>query len=249
MILFKYMKKALLAGVLFLLPFSALAASFDNNLHYGSTGPEVVALQEFLQDQGVFTGTATGNFYSITLKAVKAFQTAEGITPVSGYVGSITRGVINTLLAEQAPDSEGDATTTQAVVDLSTQPTPVPTPTPTPSPTPSGGLGTSPIGSQPLGSSDTPAPSLSFTTTPIVALTTRGHIPDSGNVYTVDVVTNYPATVKLTVNGGVQYESTSAATTNHFTFEIGVGYAPYQITAIGNGQQATATGYLDQGSN
>ncbi len=121
----RFMKKLLL-GALFLFPFltNAQVVAFTSDMHYGSTGPEVVALQEFLHEQGVFTGNATGNFYSITLKAVKDFQRAEGITPISGFVGPITRGVINGILSEQAPVSEGDATTTKPVVDLSI-PTPV----------------------------------------------------------------------------------------------------------------------------
>lgn len=117
--------KKLIVLALLLSPFTAFA-DFQSNLHYGSTGTDVVALQEFLANQGVFSGQATGNFYSITLAAVKLFQQKEGITPVSGYVGPVTRGIINGLLAVQAPDSEGDATTTQATVDLSTLPPTVP---------------------------------------------------------------------------------------------------------------------------
>lgn len=109
-----------IAGCMFA-PFlvSAQTVPFSTDLHYGSTGSDVTALQEFLAGQGVFTGNATGNFYSKTLAAVKKFQAAEGITPVSGYVGPITRGAINSILTEQAPQSEGNATTTKPIVDLS----------------------------------------------------------------------------------------------------------------------------------
>lgn len=116
------MKKTLILA-LFFVPSIALAA-FDTNLHYGSKGDDVVALQEFLTDQGVYTGPISGNFYSLTLAAVKKFQKAESITPISGYVGPITRGVMNQILIDTAPDTEGDATTTTSSVDLS-QPTPV----------------------------------------------------------------------------------------------------------------------------
>lgn len=109
----------LIFGLAFLSIAHADTVAFDTDLHYGSTGSEVVALQEFLTDQGVFAGAATGNFYSITLQAVKAFQKAEGIVPVSGYFGIISRGVANQILSMEAPDSEGDATTTQSIVDLS----------------------------------------------------------------------------------------------------------------------------------
>lgn len=115
------MSKSIVLGLaLFLIASPVFADTFTANLHYGSTGTDVTALQEFLIDQQVMTGKATGNFYSLTLKAVKLFQSKEGISPVSGYVGPVTRGVINGLLAVQAPDSEGDATTTKPTVDLST---------------------------------------------------------------------------------------------------------------------------------
>lgn len=93
---------------------SANAQTFTTDLRYGSIGADVSALQEFLVDQGYLNYQATGNFYSLTLSAVKRFQTAQGITPVSGYVGPITRGVINRILDEVAPVSEGNATTTLA---------------------------------------------------------------------------------------------------------------------------------------
>lgn len=114
------MKKWLLAA-LFLFPLltNAQSVAFSTDLHYGSTGQDVIALQEFLIDQRMLKiPTATGNFYSLTLTAVKAFQKAEGIVPISGYVGPITRGVINQLLTVQAPDSEGDATITQPIINL-----------------------------------------------------------------------------------------------------------------------------------
>lgn len=114
------MKKYILILALLIPLFSsAQTVPFSVDLHYGSKGDDVVALQEFLADQGVFTGAATGNFYSITLASVRKFQKAEGITPVSGYVGPITRGVINDILSKSALDSEGDATTTKPTIDLS----------------------------------------------------------------------------------------------------------------------------------
>ncbi len=118
------MKKLIIGLILFAVPFSAFA-SFDSNLSYGSKGEDVTALQEFLTDQGVYTGPVTGNFYSLTLAAVKIFQTKQSITPVSGFVGPITRGVINQIILVQAPDTEGDAATTTPPVDLSLLPKPV----------------------------------------------------------------------------------------------------------------------------
>ncbi len=96
-------------------------AQFNTDLHYGSTGSDVSALQEFLKQQGVYSGTTSGNFYSLTLAAVKKFQSAESITPASGYVGPVTRGVINQILAGQVSTSEENATTTKPAIDLSQQ--------------------------------------------------------------------------------------------------------------------------------
>lgn len=112
--------KYLLIGALFLFPTLAFAQTFDTNLSYGSTGTEVSALQEFLVTQHVLAPQyITGNFYSLTLAAVKAFQTAESITPVSGYFGPISRATANAILVAEAPQSEENAATTTEPVDLS----------------------------------------------------------------------------------------------------------------------------------
>lgn len=104
------MKKAL-----FVLAFAALVspsfahAAFTSDLKYGSTGAKVYELQEFLTAQGVYTGPITGNFYSLTLAAVKAFQAANNVSPVSGYFGPLTRGVANDLLAADLEASNEEA--------------------------------------------------------------------------------------------------------------------------------------------
>lgn len=83
---------------MFLLPSFAFA-SFDTNLKYGSSGSKVVELQEFLQDQGIYTGPITGNFYSLTRTAVKQFQIANNISPASGFFGSLSRAKANIIIA------------------------------------------------------------------------------------------------------------------------------------------------------
>lgn len=94
------MKKALLFLLLFL-PLST-SAYFSNNLYFGiRKSADVEALQEFLTDEGVYTGPITGNFFSLTLKGVKAFQTREGISPISGYFGPLSRGRANAILTSQ----------------------------------------------------------------------------------------------------------------------------------------------------
>lgn len=84
------------------------AASFDNDLYYGIKGnSDVMALQEFMTEQSIYTGPITGNFYSLTLAAVKEFQTQQEITPVSGYFGPLTRIKANAVLSSQMTDELG----------------------------------------------------------------------------------------------------------------------------------------------
>lgn len=94
------MSKTFLIALL-LAPSISLAA-FDRNLYYGLQGDrDVTRLQEFLTEQGLYSGPVTGNFFSLTLRAVKAFQTANLITPTSGYFGPLTRVRANDVLASQ----------------------------------------------------------------------------------------------------------------------------------------------------
>ena len=94
-------------------------AAIDANLKYGARGTEVAELQEFLIDKGFLSGTATGNFYSLTRKAVVAYQTSAGL-PTTGFVGPMTRNVINQELAgntsTQAEVTE-TGTTTPAIAE------------------------------------------------------------------------------------------------------------------------------------
>src|SRR3989339_585187 len=63
---------------------SALAYTQSVTLRQGSTGPQVVALQQALGGL-----TADGNFGPLTNAAVVAYQTANGLTP-DGVVGPAT---------------------------------------------------------------------------------------------------------------------------------------------------------------
>ena len=69
-------------------------ASIDTNLWYGTRGSQVTELQEFLIDKGFLNSQPTGNFYSLTLKAVKDFQSANSL-PSTGYIGVLSRAKIN----------------------------------------------------------------------------------------------------------------------------------------------------------
>ena len=69
--------------------------SFNKDLWFGMNNSDVVELQNKLKTLGFFTfPTSTGYFGPITLAAVKALQTANGI-PATGYVGSLTRAALN----------------------------------------------------------------------------------------------------------------------------------------------------------
>lgn len=107
---------------LFAIPFVSFA-DFQQNLSYGSHGSAVKELQDFLADQGVFTGQSTGSFYSLTQKAVVSFQKANNITPASGYFGNISRGVANQILAEQLSSSNDQAVQETGTTTPVTEPT------------------------------------------------------------------------------------------------------------------------------
>lgn len=100
-------------------------ASIDANLKYGARGAEVIELQEFLIDQGFLTGQATGNFFSLTRKAVVTYQTSVGL-PATGFVGPLTRSKINDVLlladisSNTAEVAETGATTTPIKNDTTT---------------------------------------------------------------------------------------------------------------------------------
>jgi len=119
--------KTIVLIILLVIPSVSFASSFPVNLYYGvQDKTDVIALQEFLTVQGDYSGPITGNFYSLTLAGVKAFQTQNSISPVSGYFGILSRGVANSLLEPLAPIEE-TGTTTQAVTPVThvTQPIPV----------------------------------------------------------------------------------------------------------------------------
>lgn len=72
-----------------------------NNLKYGmrdaKANGDVFVLQKFLQTKGYLNTNPTGFFGGMTLTAVKKFQATNGISPVAGYVGIITRTKIRSL--------------------------------------------------------------------------------------------------------------------------------------------------------
>jgi peptidoglycan hydrolase-like protein with peptidoglycan-binding domain len=65
-------------------------------LQQGSTGTDVVFLQEQLKRLNFYTGAADGSFGAATRAAVVAFQTAKGVTPADGVVGPATWTALST---------------------------------------------------------------------------------------------------------------------------------------------------------
>jgi peptidoglycan hydrolase-like protein with peptidoglycan-binding domain len=108
----------LTSAAIFSVPLLA-TASIDANLKYGARGSEVIELQEFLIAKGFLSGPASGNFFSLTRKAVIAYQQSVGL-PASGFVGPMTRNAINQELA--AADTTS-ASAEVAETGSTTQPT------------------------------------------------------------------------------------------------------------------------------
>lgn len=69
---------------------------FFRPLYYGLTNDaDVRILQAFLNEHGYLEHAVTGNFYSLTRAAVVRFQIEHGL-PGTGYVGPLTRALLNT---------------------------------------------------------------------------------------------------------------------------------------------------------
>lgn len=75
------------------LGFLGIASKALAQLQQGSSGPEVTALQQRLQQQGYLGGRITGNFGPATRDAVIGFQKDKGLTP-NGVVGSETQAAL-----------------------------------------------------------------------------------------------------------------------------------------------------------
>ena len=73
------------------LPLISSASTFTHNLYYGVTTTDVSSLQQFLKDEGLYSGPITATFGNLTQTAVVAFQKQEGIIPSNGVFGPTTR--------------------------------------------------------------------------------------------------------------------------------------------------------------
>jgi hypothetical protein len=106
-----YILSFIVASLIILYPKISLGAEqFSRDLYFGlQQDSDVIKLQEFLTDEGLYSGPITGNFFSLTLKGVKNFQLREGVTPAAGYFGPKTRIKANAILSSQIQASENQA--------------------------------------------------------------------------------------------------------------------------------------------
>ncbi|MDD5016383.1 MAG: peptidoglycan-binding domain-containing protein, partial [Atribacterota bacterium] len=108
------MKKIIILLFLLLTPTLA-SATLDQNLYYGLFRNDgVKELQRYLIEKGFMTGQATGNFYTVTLSAVKNYQASKNII-TTGYVGPLTRQSINADLSSTQTPTQIPATPTNPV--------------------------------------------------------------------------------------------------------------------------------------
>jgi hypothetical protein len=93
--------------------------NFTRDLHLGSTGDDVVALQQFLISSGYpISAGATGYFGLQTQAALAKFQSDHGITPALGYFGPITRALVNSGTIETTPVTQNQESVQQQINDL-----------------------------------------------------------------------------------------------------------------------------------
>jgi murein L,D-transpeptidase YcbB/YkuD len=71
-------------------------------LSNGSSGEDVKTVQTILTSLGYYTGAIDGAYGPGTAAAVQAFQTAEGIAPVSGAVDAATWAKLSTSTTRKA---------------------------------------------------------------------------------------------------------------------------------------------------
>lgn len=110
------MKKIIIFLIFLLMPVFA-SASIDQNLYYGlRNNEEVRELQQYLIKKGFLKAQGTGNFFSLTLTAVKKYQKSIKLNG-TGYVGPLTRQAINADLSSALDiDSASNNTSGQAPV-------------------------------------------------------------------------------------------------------------------------------------
>jgi len=94
---------------------------WNTDLFFGmANNSDVLALQQALTLEGVYSGPITGNFFDLTRAGVIAFQTKYNFDPIptTGYVGSFTRQTLNNIYCGQSAQVQtlSDSTTQTTVV-------------------------------------------------------------------------------------------------------------------------------------
>jgi hypothetical protein len=83
--------------------------TYTRDLTIGSTGSDVVALQDMLIASGDLVmpaGVSKGYFGAITKSALAKWQAAKGVSPASGYFGPITRSMIPMTSGSTSTDND-----------------------------------------------------------------------------------------------------------------------------------------------
>ena len=86
-----------------MLPVSTVVGEFAHDLNPGTTDPEVILLQTYLDTHGYIVATSgvgslghESSYFGLGTKAaLMEFQKAKGIVPVSGYFGPLTRAAMS----------------------------------------------------------------------------------------------------------------------------------------------------------
>ncbi len=105
------------------------SAMWNTNLSVGSKGADVMALQVFLNKDSSTMVAASGagspgmessTFGPATKAAVMKFQSKQGISPASGYVGSLTRAKLNAMCGGTTTTTTTGGTTTTTTTTTTT---------------------------------------------------------------------------------------------------------------------------------
>ena len=86
----------------------------EPTLKRGSSGERVTALQQKLKNLGYYTGTVDGDYGDGTVKAVKAFQSRNGLT-ADGVAGTATLNKLHSSSAKSAVSVSSNATSRPAM--------------------------------------------------------------------------------------------------------------------------------------
>jgi hypothetical protein len=104
----KYLLGALATTALFAFVVVADAATYTRDLTIGSTGSDVVALQDMLIASGDLVmpaGVSKGYFGALTKSALAKWQAAKGVSPAAGYFGPVTRAKVEGSSSSSNDDS------------------------------------------------------------------------------------------------------------------------------------------------